>query len=127
MRHLQILVFRFLVLADGNERADLQGVRDVLVAIASKGGGRALLIKHFGLLLRIVLHHHGLRRVKIVYSSRISANHGRVIELVPLILHDMHKLVLGQAIVNLATWLLGVIEDLGVLVAKLLGGFTLAG
>lgn len=104
--HLQILVFRFLVLANWDERADLQGVRDVLMASAIERGWRAFLIKHFGLLLRVVLHHHGLRWVQIVNASRISSHHGRVIEFVPLVLHDMHQLILGQAVVDLATRLL---------------------
>lgn len=42
-----------------------------------------------------------------------SADHGRVVEFVALVLHHVHELVLRQAIIDLVARLLRVVQDLG--------------
>ena len=40
---------------------------------------------------------------------------GRVVEFVTLVLHHVHQLLIGQAVVDLVAWLVAVVEHLGCL------------
>ena len=110
----------------GGELAHLECLGDVLMAgTCRERRRRPLLIKHFRLRLRVVLHHHGLRLIKIFERPICAAHDSAIVKLVALVLHHVHQLLLGQSIVDLAARLIRVVEDLGRL-PQLLRGLALA-
>ena len=95
--HFETLILRFLMLCSHrNECANLERVRNILVAGTCKGSWSALLVKDF---LRLVtrpsvtirLHHDCSRlcRSHFVHRARSPSHNGTLIVLFPLILH--HK------------------------------------
>lgn len=120
VRHLQVLLLRLLVLgAYGGERAHLERVGDVFVAGAGEKCRRALLVKHLSSrLLRgrspdttVVLHHDlglNLLPTHVVVKRPMvrAADHGGIVELISLVLHHAHQLLLRQPIVHLIARLL---------------------
>ena len=107
--------------------AHLECLRDILMAgTRRERRGRPLLIKHFRLLLGVVLHHHGLRLIKIFERPIGAAHDSAIVKLVALVLHHVHQLLLSQSIVDLASRLVRVVEDLGRL-PQLLRGLALTG
>ena len=107
--------------------AHLERLRDIFMAgTRRERRGRPLLIKHFRLLLRVVLHHHGLRLIKIFKRPIRAAHDSAIVKLVALVLHHVHQLLLSQSIVDLASRLIRVVEDLGRL-PELLRGLALTG
>lgn len=107
--------------------AHLERLRDIFMAgTRRERRGRPLLIKHFRLLLRVVLHHHGLRLIKIFERPIRAAHDSAIVKLVALVLHHVHQLLLSQSIVDLASRLIRVVEDLGRL-PELLRGLALTG
>ena len=114
--HLKIFVLGLLVLgADRGKGAHLESVRNIIMTGASERSWRALLIEHLDsvLLLRgrrsticvVAGHEHlsGLLTTKIALEGPVihAADHCRVVELVPLVLHHVHQLVLRQPVVDL--------------------------
>lgn len=109
----------------GCEQAHLHVLRYVLVGLAGETCGRAFLIVNlFGTTLVVILNHHRLRLRKILHAVAASAasagrptHDRRVVELVSLVLHELHQLVLVQAVINLtaATQLLASVEHLRLL------------
>ena len=102
--------------ADRGKGAHLESVRNIIMAGASERSRRALLIEHLDrvLLLRrlssaairvVAGHEHlsGLLTTKIALEGPVihAADHCRVVELVPLVLHHVHQLVLRQPVVDL--------------------------
>ena len=107
--------------------AHLERLRDIFMAgTRRERRGRPLLIKHFRLLLRVVLHHHGLRLIKIFERPIRAAHDSAIVKLVALVLHHVHQLLLSKSIVDLASRLIRVVEDLGRL-PELLRGLALTG
>ena len=88
---------------------DLEGVRDVLVAAPRELRLRrcALLAEHLGgLLLGAVLHHHHLLLIKLLQLTVSTRRyHRRIVVLFSFISHHVHKLLLGEAIIDLAAGL----------------------
>ena len=82
---------------NGLEAAYLERVRDVLMACTRERCWGPLLIEHLGLLLLriVILDHHIMSLIiKIVKRSGSRANHSCVVELIALVLHYVHQLVL---------------------------------
>lgn len=126
MVHLQVLVFRFLVLLPSCERADLESVRNVLVAIALEGRRGSLFpVDVSGLLLRASGGNHLLLGCELVQLA-VPSHHGRIIVLLSLIGHHLHDLVLRQPVVHVghAAWLVRVVQNLRCL-TQLFGSFAL--
>lgn len=62
------------------------------------------------LALALLLHHHGLSGRNVVHLARDTSNYGRLIKLLPLVLHQAEQLVVSEPVVDhLAAWLLRVI------------------
>ena len=115
--HLNLL-FRLLVLACRCvEVANLQVVRNALVALPGERGRCSLLVKHLSILLLrlIILNHHCLGCAEIVHSAIARSHNSRVVVLVSFVLHQMHQLIIGKAIIDLASRLLWVVQNLGLL------------